>query len=156
MDLQAVLNLMSSRLEDSLYLGAQGERETTRTDPQVSSLVPGARKNCLERERLSLGSRGEMLGSGGDRLSVGDIQVAVGIWSLEGRTVFMVQTGKHKQGERTMSHQRGCITWAPAWSGKNKGVRTDSCLGGQWVCGNRTRKQGVSKRSSWCESCSSQ
>lgn len=42
-----------------------------------------------------------MLGSAGDRLSVGDIQVAMEVWSLEGRPIPTVQMGKHEQGDGT-------------------------------------------------------
>ena len=41
------------RTWDALHVGAQGEGENIGADPQVSSLVPGGRKNSLERERLS-------------------------------------------------------------------------------------------------------
>ena len=53
MNLEAILKLTSSGLGDALNVGAQGEGENIGADPQVSSLVPGGRKNCLERERLS-------------------------------------------------------------------------------------------------------
>lgn len=53
MDLQTILNLMSSGLRDSLHVGAQGEGEITGADPQVFSLVPRGRiawrgKGCHE------------------------------------------------------------------------------------------------------------
>lgn len=67
----------------------------------------------------------------------------------------MVQIQKHKEGNRTVD----AIAWALAWNRKSMRVRTDSCLGartgevgGQWVCGKRTGKEGISKRSSWCDS----
>lgn len=76
-----------------------------------------------------------MLGSVG--LIVGDIQV-----TMKKRTILMVQMGKQQEGDRTMSHGHGYHHLGPC-----TGVRTDSCLGarteavgGQWLCGNRTRK----------------
>lgn len=53
-----------------------------------------------------------MLGSVG--LSVGDIQVAVEIWSLEKRTILMAQMGKHQEGDRTMSRGHGCHPHEPS------------------------------------------
>ena len=71
MDLQTILKLTSLRLGDALHVRAQGEGKTIRADPQVSSLVPVGRRNCLEGERGSCGSRGGMLGSVGGRLMWG-------------------------------------------------------------------------------------
>lgn len=101
-----------------------------------------------------------MLGPFRDRLSVGSTKW---LWSygleLGGEDYTDGTDGEHKEGGRTWSHGHGDHHLAPAWSGKNMGLRTDFCLGagaekfgGQWVCGNSIRKQGVSKRCIWYDS----
>lgn len=71
----------------------------------------------------------------------------------------MAQMGNTKREVGPGAMGMETIPLAPAWSGKGVGLRTDSCLGagaeefgGQWVCGNSIRKQGVSRRCSWYDS----
>lgn len=53
----------------------------------------------------------------GGQVDVGDLQVALEIWSLKGRATAMVQMGKHEQGDGRVSQGHGHHYLGPTQQG---------------------------------------